>query len=423
MKRTVTNFFVLLCAALGVGVSLILTFKHYRPDTDIGCGFTQNSCEGILNSAYGAVGPVPTALFGLGMYALFLILAARRGKALTQLRTSEAEQARAYASSGAETFPGEEGDPTPAPSASVTDTAAAPRARVKQADALIWGVALCAFGISWWLQYTAIFVLHGFCPWCFTSATLVTLIFLCASWDFLIDGRELTGEHKLLAGVSAFIGVLLVFLYGPTVIDQYKANQLGAPSPTPKKELTRALVFPPDTHVKGDPNAPLTIIEFADYECPMCARAVELLDKALAAHPKELQLGFRNMPLPIADHKWNKDAAAAAEAAALQGKFWEMHDLLFKRQAQQKPDANFQPAQYDVWAKELNLNVEKFRADRESDAIKGRVQRDAQAGDASGLQGTPTYFVIRGEKIQMVGNTGKMKSMLENPNDPMWQAK
>ena len=429
MKRTVTNLFIMFCAALGVVVSLVLTYKHYRPELDIGCGFERSGCTGILNSSYGAIGPVPTALIGLGMYLVFLVLTRLRGKALAQLRTAEAQQARAYASSGLETPLGEEAGEVPpsvAPAAPVIDTASAPRATVKQTDRLIWGLALCAFGVSWWLQYKALFVLQGFCPWCFTSAILVTLIFLCASWDFLIDGRELTGEHKLLGAVSAFIFVLLAFMYGPTIRDQYQMNKGNGIVSTPlvPKPLTKELVFPPNTHVKGNPKAPVTIVEFADYECPTCGRAVEMLDKALADHPNQLQLGFRNMPLPgIPDHKWNKEAAAAAEAAGLQGKFWEMHDLLFKRQEQQLPKNNFLPAQYDDWAKELNLDVEKFRFSRESEAIKKRVQKDAQDGSDTGLQGTPTYFIIRGDEITKIGNTKKMKARLDDPNDTIWKAK
>ncbi len=423
MKRTVTNFFILICAALGVGVSLILTYKHYRPEVDIGCGFARSGCTGILNSAYGSFGPVPTALLGLGMYATFLALTLRRGRALAELRGAEARQARAYATSGAESGANEaEFGQAAETFPPASDTAALPRARVKQTDAAIWGIALCAFGISWWLQYTALFILQGFCPWCFTSAILVTLIFLVSSWDFLIDGRELTGEHKLLGGVSAFICVLLAFMYGPAIRDQYQLNKMPPAPPTADK-LTRELVFPPDTHVKGDPKAPLTIVEFADYECPTCARAVAMLDEALAKHPKGLQIGFRNMPLTmIADHKWNLEAAAAAEAAALQGKFWEMHDVIFKRQEQQKPNTDFQPAQYDDWAKELRMNVEKFRADRSSDTLKRRVQKDMQDGIASGIGGTPTYFLVQGKKVQKIGSTQKMTAMLNDPNDPIWQA-
>ena len=423
MKRTVTNFFIMLCAALGVVDSLVLTYKHYRPEVDIGCGFERSGCTGILNSSYGVVAHVPTALIGLGMYVVFLVLTRLRGRALSELRRAEAQQARAYASSGAENTSAEEAGEVPdsaATAAPVIDAAAAPRAAVKQTDRLIWGLALCAFGVSWWLQYAALFILQGFCPWCFTSAILVTLIFLCASWDFLIDGRELTGEHKLLGAVSAFIFVLLAFMYGPTILDQYHLNKMP-PLPIAHDKPTRELVFPPDTHVKGDPKAPVTIVEFADYECPTCAKTVEMLDKALVDHPKGLQLGFRNMPLPLAEHKWNKEAAAAAEAAGLQGKFWEMHDLLFKRQELQLPKNNFDPAEYDNWAKELNLNVEKFHADRESDAIEKRVQKDAQDAAAAGLQGTPTFYIVRGNDIQMQGSYKKMKAVLENPNDPMWQ--
>ena len=430
MRRTVTNYFVLLCATLGVFVSLVLTYKHFRPETDIGCGFERSGCTGILNSAYGSLGPIPTALFGLGMYALFIGLALRRGAALTKLRAAEKVQALAYASGGSLTSDETNGtEETPeyfvssdfTLSSPALDVAARPRAAVKQTDMLIWGLALCAFAVSWWLQYTALFVLQGFCPWCFTSAILVTLIFLVSSWDHLIDGRALTGEHKLLGGVGAFICVLLAFLYGPTIREQYYLNKMPAVKTPAPGTLTRDLLVTKDTQFKGDPNAPMTIVEFADYECPTCGRAVEMMDKALAAHPGAFRLGFRNMPLPIADHKWNKESAAAAEAAGLQGKFWEMHDLLFAHQKEREPKNDFQPATYDDYAKQLGLNVEKFRADRESQTIQRKVQKDVLDANAAGLEGTPTFYIIKGSDIRRIGSSSRMQAMMQDPNDPIWQ--
>jgi protein-disulfide isomerase len=145
-------------------------------------------------------------------------------------------------------------------------------------------------------------------------------------------------------------------------------------------DLGSAPVPPPDEddHVRGAADAPL-LIEYGDYECPFCA----VLHRELAGSPgREL---FRHFPVR-SSHPRAWPAACAAEAAALQGSFWQMHDSLFADQARLED-----PHLWDR-ARRLGLDVERFEADRRSEAVLARVRRDFRAGVRGGVVTTPTVF-------------------------------
>ena len=134
-----------------------------------------------------------------------------------------------------------------------------------------------------------------------------------------------------------------------------------------------------DDHVRGPTEAPL-VIEYADFECPYCAA----LETRLAG--LRLRRAFRHFPVrPSHPRAWA--AACAAEAAGLQDRFWEMHDALFGDQARLED-----PHLWDR-ARDLGLDVERFDADRRSDGVLDRVQRDFRAGVRAGVVTTPTVFV------------------------------
>ena len=132
-------------------------------------------------------------------------------------------------------------------------------------------------------------------------------------------------------------------------------------------------------HVLGAAHAPLTIVEYADFECPFCA-ALEL---KLVERP--LRRVFRHFPVK-SSHPRAWPAACAAEAAALQGRFWEMHDSLFADQGRLEDP--------HLWARAsaLGLDLERFDSDRRSDAVAGRIRRDFQTGVRAGVVTTPTMF-------------------------------
>jgi Na+/H+ antiporter NhaA len=146
-------------------------------------------------------------------------------------------------------------------------------------------------------------------------------------------------------------------------------------------------VDPEKDHVRGDPDAIVTVVEYADFECPFCGRAEptirELMSNAGADH---LRYVFRH--LPLADvHPNAQLAAEASEAAAAQGMFWEMHDRLFEHQDE------LLPKQLIGHAEALGLDVERFREDLRERRWRRRVERDVEGADESGVSGTPTFFI------------------------------
>jgi protein-disulfide isomerase len=139
-------------------------------------------------------------------------------------------------------------------------------------------------------------------------------------------------------------------------------------------------------HVRGAPQAPV-ILEYGDYECPFSRAAYREIEKVEHQLPGGVRFAFRQFPLTEI-HPHAASAAAAAEAAALQDRFWEMHDLLYHRQKALEDD------DLRAYAADLGLDVERFERDRASDPVLRRVARDMSGGIASGqVLGTPTLFI------------------------------
>jgi protein-disulfide isomerase len=139
-------------------------------------------------------------------------------------------------------------------------------------------------------------------------------------------------------------------------------------------------------HVRGNPEAPIQLVEYGDYECPFCGRAhlvVKAIEQALG---DDLLYAFRHFPLTQV-HPHAMRAAQAAEAAALQGGFWKMHDMLFTHQ-----DALDEPHLFS-YAELCGLDMEQFARDIDSDEVAERVRSDFLSGARSGVNGTPTFFV------------------------------
>ncbi len=137
--------------------------------------------------------------------------------------------------------------------------------------------------------------------------------------------------------------------------------------------------------VKGPENAKITIIEFSDFQCPYCSRGKETMDQVLKAYPNDVKVAFKNLPLPF--HAEALPAAKAALAAQKQGKFWEMHDKLFDNQ--QKLKSGY----YEEAAKELGLDLEKFKKDMADPAIEKQINEDKEIAAKNDIQGTPGFFV------------------------------
>ena len=143
-----------------------------------------------------------------------------------------------------------------------------------------------------------------------------------------------------------------------------------------------------DDHVSGAPGALVTLVEYADFECLHCGRAYPVLADLRASMAGTLRFVFRHFPLGW-EHPHAHDAALAAAAAARQGddRFWAMHAQMFEHQDRLDRDA------LRGYARAIGLDLARYAADIADPAVEARVQRDMETGRASGVRGTPTFFV------------------------------
>jgi protein-disulfide isomerase len=143
-------------------------------------------------------------------------------------------------------------------------------------------------------------------------------------------------------------------------------------------------------HVRGNPDAPVTLEEFADFQCPPCSSFAGFGEELLKEYDSRLRIVFRNFPLPLHEHA--REAALAAEAAGLQGHFWEMHDVLYREQANWSKAPNAREL-FESYAGTIGLNLDQFRKDMDGEKARERVDADHARGDSLGITVTPTLFI------------------------------
>jgi protein-disulfide isomerase len=158
-------------------------------------------------------------------------------------------------------------------------------------------------------------------------------------------------------------------------------------------------------HICGNIHAPLELVEYGDYECPFCGRAYPIVKKIQEKLGQDLRFIFRNFPLRKI-HPNAYPAAVATEAAALQGKFWEMHDVIFENQKTLGPD------QILVFANSLGLDMERFQKDILDESLFLKARKDFESGMKSGVNRTPTFFV-NGKKFNGDWSENELLGYLE----------
>lgn len=139
-------------------------------------------------------------------------------------------------------------------------------------------------------------------------------------------------------------------------------------------------------HMYGHPEARIELVEFGDYECPYCGRAYPLVKSIQRKLGSELKFVFRNFPLAKI-HPNARPAAVATEAAALQNRFWEMHNIIFENQRRLDPESLF------VYAIRIGLDLDVFKQDIQRNELMKKVEMDFESGLRSGVNKTPTFFV------------------------------
>ena len=170
----------------------------------------------------------------------------------------------------------------------------------------------------------------------------------------------------------------------------YRANR--PPPVTISKEKAVTNEKTGSMHVRGAADAPVTLEEFGDFQCPSCGKLAGPARQLEEAYGSQLRVIFRQFPLPGKVHAHAQEAALASEAAGLQGCFWEMHDLLYREQDSWSKNANPQ-ALFRGYAEMLELNLDRFEKDMEGAEAKGRIASDQMRGTALGVHSTPTIFI------------------------------
>ena len=210
--------------------------------------------------------------------------------------------------------------------------------------------------------------------------------------SFLIAGLAFSGQRL----DEAKLGVLAAGLISPLIVSaivratallpaRVRERQLLGAAQSQIVDLSEDVDLRRD-HVRGRPDAPVTLMEYGDFECPYCGTAEPTIGELLRRFPDEVRFVFRHLPLNDV-HTSAQIAAEAAEAAAAQDAFWDMYDLLLAHQDE------LSPRDLIRYAAELGLDVDRFRDELRQRRYAARVGEDVASADASGVSGTPTFFI------------------------------
>lgn len=180
----------------------------------------------------------------------------------------------------------------------------------------------------------------------------------------------------------------------PTAVGQ-QTPQSPAPgtqaTPVQQTPVNPGIPGAEPAHSHGAANAPVHLEEFGDFECPPCGQFHPVLKQMEAEFGDKVRITFREFPL-VAIHQRAMAAATAAEAAGLQGKFWQMHDLLYDRQSNWKTQFDVRPV-FESYAREIGIDVERYKRDLNSDLVQQRIFNDGRRAHSLGVKGTPTLFM------------------------------
>jgi protein-disulfide isomerase len=207
-----------------------------------------------------------------------------------------------------------------------------------------------------------------------------------------VNGRRLVGPQGY-----ASLGAVIESLLAGIPPDKRVQAEIVATGPAQQIDIARA-------PTRGPATAPISLVEFSDFECPFCAITAPVIRQLLLAYPTQVRFAFKHYPLPM--HKESPLAHEAALAAGDQGKFWEMHDMLFAGQDKLTRE--------DLIAKatQLHLDVARFAKDLDTHRFKPRVDQDRQEGNRLGVDGTP-FFFINGHAISGGASLSDFKHLID----------
>jgi protein-disulfide isomerase/rhodanese-related sulfurtransferase/uncharacterized membrane protein len=230
-------------------------------------------------------------------------------------------------------------------------------------------------------------VIHAWCAWCVVSALTVTAIFAISVWEMVRPAPELHPVEALGLARTHFALVVAALVVGiPAFYFLSHHGELPSTVQAAPEAVMRERLIRPDSHVSGNPQAPVTIVEFADFQCPGCGREQEVVREIRRKYGDQIRWVFRQFPI-VSLHEYAEAAAVASECAGDQGKFWEAVDKFYDNQT----DLSYKAL--TRYAAELGLDPGRFNQCMSSQATPARVRRDLDDGHAIGVRGTPAFFV------------------------------
>ena len=335
------KLFSLGLALLGLFDSLYLLWTYASPSRPMVCLGT--GCDAVRASVYSHLGSIPMPLFGVAGYlAVAIVIIAE-----SLLSAPLAKWAR-YAVAGMTAF---------------------------------------GFVFSLYLEYLQAFVIHAFCAWCVTSGLTMTALCGVAIYNLVRPAPEPGPPAQLAQVRSHFVLCLVALLVGvPAFYLLARHGELPPPPPEASREALAEKLVRPDSHVTGNPQAAVTVVEFGDFECPVCARAEETAREVRSKYANQIRFVFRQFPL-IRIHPFAERAAEASECAAEQGKFWEGVEKIYAQQSDLSEDGLKRDGA------ELGLDQARFNQCLDGGSMAARVRQDVADGKALGVDRTPTFFI------------------------------
>jgi protein-disulfide isomerase len=213
--------------------------------------------------------------------------------------------------------------------------------------------------------------------------------------------------------MKRFLPFLIIALVGIVTVGVgalvYRTKMQTAPASAVAKSTPAQESEDPSLHARGSRNAPVTLEIYGDFQCPPCGTATKAIDELQKEYGDKMRLIFHEYPLEV--HQHATEAAMAAEAAGIQGKFWEMHDMLYQYQSVWSRVSNAKFF-FESYAESLKLDVARFRADCQAADLRLRIMNEGKLGESRGVKNTPTIF-INGTEAKAAFTKEKLKEAID----------